>query len=456
MSRPESRPTPLSGYPEWLPAERAVEQQVIDTLRRTFELHGFAGIETRAVETMDHLLRKGEIDKEVYVLRRLHADDSEADSGQQLGLHYDLTVPFARYVLENAGRLEFPFRRHQIQKVWRGERPQEGRYREFCQADIDVVDKDVLPFHYEVEMVEVMAEAFAGLALPPLRMQVNNRKLVQGFYRGIGVDDVAAVLRVVDKIDKIGAAAVATTLVEQAGLTTAQADACLALAQIKGADAGVVDRVRALGVTGDELDTGLHEIALLLDGAQAATREGFSVVADLSVARGLDYYTGTVYETQMAGFEHLGSVCSGGRYDALASDGRTTYPGVGISFGVTRTLAPLLSRGLLTASRSTPTCVLVALADDESRPASRAVAAALRRRGISAEVAPSAQKYGKQIRFAQRRSIPYVWFPAGASADGVAAVRDIRTGEQTPADDAAWLPPSADLRPSVGAGSAPA
>lgn len=443
-----ARPTPLSGYPEWLPAERAVEQSVIDTLRRTFELHGFAGIETRAAEPMDQLLRKGEIDKEVYVLRRLHADESDVDR-QQLGLHFDLTVPFARYVLENAGKLEFPFRRHQIQKVWRGERPQEGRYREFCQADIDVVDKDVLPFHYEVEMVEVMAEAFAGLSLPALRMQVNNRKLVQGFYRGIGVEDVAAVLRTVDKLDKIGAAAVRTTLVDTAGLAEQQADACLALAAIKGTDSSVVDRVRALGVTGDELDEGLHEVALLLDGVAGAVRPGFEVVADLSVARGLDYYTGTVYETQMAGFEHLGSVCSGGRYDALASDGRTTYPGVGISFGLTRALAPLLTRGVLTATRSTPTCVLVALADDDARTSARAVATALRVRGIATEVSPSAAKYGKQIRFAQRRGIPYVWFPAEAAVDGQPAVRDIRTGEQVPADVGTWLPPSADLRPAT-------
>ncbi|WP_426566826.1 histidine--tRNA ligase [Angustibacter sp. McL0619] len=444
-----ARPTPLSGYPEWLPAQRAVEQQVIDVLRRTFELHGFAGIETRAAEPMEQLLRKGEIDKEVYVLRRLHADPDEADDSRSLGLHFDLTVPFARYVLENAGKLEFPFRRYQIQKAWRGERPQEGRYREFCQADIDVVDVGELPFHYEVEVAEVMADAFAGLPLPPLRLQVNNRKVVQGFYEGLGIADVAGVLRTVDKLDKIGPAAVRSALVDEVGVSPSAADACLRLAEISGPDSAVVDRVRALGVTSDGLDEGLHELALLLDGMQAAVRPGFEVVADLKIARGLDYYTGTVYETQMAGYEHIGSICSGGRYDALATDGKTTYPGVGISFGVTRALGPLLTRGLLTASRSTPTCVLVALADDDSRSASRAVAAALRARGVPAEVAPNAQKYGKQIRFAQRRGIPYVWFPAGASADGVAAVRDIRSGEQVPADDASWLPPSEELRPAV-------
>jgi histidyl-tRNA synthetase len=444
-----SRPAPLSGFPEWLPAQRAVEVEVVDTLRRTFELHGFAGIETRSVEPMERLLSKGEIDKEVYVLRRLHADDAEPeDPAKQLGLHFDLTVPFARYVLENAGKVDFPFRRYQIQRVWRGERPQEGRYREFRQADIDVVGVDALPFHYDIEMVEVMAEAFARLPLPALRMQVNNRKLVQGFYRGLGIGDVAPVLRAVDKLDKIGPDQVRDLLTQGAGLTASQAQMCLRLASISGAEASVVDEVRALGVTGDELDEGLHEVAMLLDAVRDVPRDGFDVVADLRIARGLDYYTGTVYETQMSGFEHLGSVCSGGRYDALASDGKTTYPGVGISFGVTRTLAPLLSRGL-TSTRSTPTCVLVVLVDEGSRATSRGYAAALRARGIPAEVAPSAQKYGKQIRYAERRGIPYVWFPAEASTDGVAAVRDIRTGEQVPADASSWSPPANDLRQQI-------
>jgi histidyl-tRNA synthetase len=441
------RPAALSGFPEWLPAQRAVELQVVETLRRTFELHGFAGIETRSVEPMERLLSKGEIDKEVYVLRRLHAEDGEPDdAAKQLGLHFDLTVPFARYVLEHAGKLDFPFRRYQIQKVWRGERPQEGRYREFRQADIDVVGVDTLPFHYDIEMVEVMAEAFAQLSLPPMRMQVNNRKLVQGFYRGLGVEDVAPVLRAVDKLDKIGPAQVRSLLTDVVGLSEQQADACLRLATITGGNASVVDEVRALGVTGDELDEGLHEVAMLLDGVRDVPRDGFDVVADLRIARGLDYYTGTVYETQMLGFEHLGSVCSGGRYDSLATDGRTTYPGVGISFGVTRTLAPLFSRGL-TSSRGTPTCVLVVLVDEGSRAGSRACAAALRARGIAAEVAPAPQKYGKQIRYAERRGIPYVWFPAQASSEGVAVVRDIRTGEQVPADEASWSPPVDDLRP---------
>ena len=431
--------TPLSGFPEWLPGERIVEQHVVETVRSVFELHGFASIETRSVEPLDQLLRKGETDKEIYVLRRLHADADEGDAG--LGLHFDLTVPFARYVLENAGKLDFPFRRYQIQKAWRGERPQEGRYREFLQADIDVVGRDTLPFHYDVEILLVIAEALAALPIPPIRISLNNRKVPEGFYRGLGITDVAGTLRAVDKLAKIGAAGVTKELVDNGLADEEQAKRCLALAEIQTNDAAFVGAVRALGVEHPTLDQGLDELAQVVDAARADF-----VRVDLSVARGLDYYTGTVYETTLIGHEGIGSICSGGRYDALASDGSTTYPGVGISLGITRLLGPLFSRGVLSASRSVPTCVLVALPDEESRGLCTQVATALRRRGISTEVAPEPAKYGKQIRFAERRGIPYVWFP---QADGAHEVKDIRSGDQSAADPETWNPPTDDLHPTV-------
>jgi histidyl-tRNA synthetase len=449
-----SRPTPLSGFPELLPAQRAAEQRILDELRRVFELHGFASVETRAVETVEQLASKGEVEKEVYVLRRLHADpagedDAASTAGSTLALHFDLTVPFARYVLEHAGRLEFPFRRYQIQKAWRGERPQEGRFREFTQADIDVVGRDELPFHHDVEVARVMADALAALTfLPRLRIQVNNRRLLQGFYAGIGVGDPVAAMRVVDKLDRHSAGKVARMLVDEVGLSDRQADQCLELATVRSTDASFVDMVKRLGVEHDLLEQGLAELRTVMEGCADVQSDRLVVEADLSVARGLDYYTGTVFETRMSGFESLGSICSGGRYDALASDGRTTYPGVGISLGVSRLLVPLFQRGRLTASRSVPSAVLVALPDEAARPDCDAVAQALRARGIPTEVAASAQKYGKQIRYAERRGIPFVWFPPGA-ADAQHEVKDIRSGEQVAADPRAWTPPEEDLRPEV-------
>jgi histidyl-tRNA synthetase len=432
---------PISGFPELLPEQRHVELVVLERLRRTFELHGFAPLETPAVETLDTLVQKGEIEKEVYVLRRLHADPDGGDSG--LGLHFDLTVPFARYVLEHAGHLEFPFRRYQIQKVWRGERPQEGRFREFTQADIDVVGRDELPFHHDVEVAQVMAEALGTLDfLPALRLQVNNRKLIQGFYEGLGTPDVPAAMRVMDRADKVAPDELAKMFAAEAGLSAVQIETAQAFADIRSADTSFVDAVRGLGVSHELLDTGLDELAAVITGCLAIT--GVAVEADLRIARGLDYYTGTVFETRMSGYESLGSVCSGGRYDSLASDGKTTYPGVGISLGVTRLLLPLLQRGVITGSRSVPSAVLVALPTEDARAVCNALAHALRARGIAAEVAPSAQKFGKQIRYAERRGIPFVWFPGEPHE-----VKDIRSGEQVPADPASWLPPESDLRPRV-------
>ena len=435
-----TRPAPLSGFPEWLPAQRIVEQRIVDSVRRTFELHGFTPLETRAVEPLDQLLRQGETSKEIYVLRRLQADAADpSDSG--LGLHFDLTVPFARYVLEHAGRLAFPFRRYQIQKAWRGERPQEGRYREFLQADIDVVDRDTLPLHHDVDVVLAAADALSSLPVPPVTVRTNNRKVCEGFYRGVGVKDPPAALRAVDKLDKIGPDRVADLLVETAGATPAQARACLALGEIAAPDLSFVDRVRALGVTDPLLDEGLAELAAVVE--TCGEHVPGTVVADLSIARGLDYYTGTVYELRMPGTAL--SIGGGGRYDNLASAGDVRYPGVGISIGITRLLGLLFGRGVLSASRPVPTCVLVAVADERARPAAVRTATALRRRGIPTEVSPTAARYGKQIRYADRRGIPYVWFP-GEDGD---EVKDIRSGEQVPADPQAWTPPAGDLHPVV-------
>ncbi|RZU48997.1 histidyl-tRNA synthetase [Krasilnikovia cinnamomea] len=439
---------PISGFPEWLPPQRLIEQYVLDKIRATFELYGFAPLETRAVEPLDQLLRKGETSKEVYVLRRLQEDPSAPGGDDALGLHFDLTVPFARFVLENAGKLQFPFRRYQIQKVWRGERPQEGRYREFLQADIDVVDRDTLPFHYDTEMPLVIGDVFAALPIPPARILVNNRKVCEGFYRGLGLADTEQVLRTVDKLDKIGPEKVAALLVETAGASDAQAAACLKLAEISASDASFVDAVRALGVDDPLLDEGLGELVRVVEAA--AEHAPGLVVADLKIARGLDYYTGTVYETQLRGYEQFGSICSGGRYDNLATSGTERFPGVGISIGVSRMLGLLFGRDALAVSRPVPTCVVVALPNEELRPACDRIATALRRRGIATEVAPTAAKFGKQIRFAERRGVPYVWFPG---VEGAAdSVKDIRSGAQVDADPATWEPPAADRHATVSAG----
>ena len=440
--------TSLSGFPEWLPQGRIVEQAILDHIRSVFELHGFTGIETRAVETLEQLQSKGETSKEIYVLDRLQAlkDEGQRSSKErQMGLHFDLTVPFARYVIENANELDFPFKRYQIQKVWRGERPQDGRFREFTQADIDVVGLGELPFHYEVDLPLVMAEALMSLPIPPVHVLVNNRKVVQGVCEGIGVSDVESALRGLDKLDKIGPEGVREELAE-AGLSPEQIDILLRMAKIRTEDASRLQQeVAALGVSSETLDQGLTELCALVDEANAAMPG--VIIADLKIARGLDYYTGSVYESEIVGHEDLGSICSGGRYDSLAKDGKRTYPGVGLSIGVSRLVSRILSQDMVSASRKVPTCVVIAVADESERRHCNALATILRRRGIPTDVAPSAAKFGKQIKFADKRGIPFVWFPGSdGSAD---TVKDIRSGEQVEADIYSWQPPEDDVRPAI-------
>lgn len=440
-----ARVRPLSGYPEWTPAERVVEAQLIESLRETFRLHGFAEIETRAVEPLDRLAGKSDAAKEIYTLGRLGA---EPDAESKVGLHFDLTVPFARYVEEFQHALAFPFKRFQIQKVWRGERPQEGRYREFYQADIDVVGRDTLPAHLEVEVAVVMARALAALPVPAATMRVNNRRLVEGFYRGVGIDDVAGALRSVDKLDKIGPDGVRVELTGK-GVSASAADAVLELARISAPDAGFVEAVEDLWATTPtvddvaepqaELREGLAQLVALVEGVNAAVPG--TAVADLRIARGLDYYTGSVYETFLAGHEDLGSICSGGRYDSLVAGGG--FPGVGMSIGVSRLVSRVIGANLARASRAVPSAVLVAVTDESTRPASNAIADALRARGIATEVAPAAAKFGKQIQYADRRGIPFVWFADSGE------VKDIRSGDQVAADPASWDPPAEDARPRI-------
>ena len=311
-------------------------------------------------------------------------------------------------------------------------------------AGVDVEQSDD-PSVVEVDLPLVMAEALNNLPIPPVRVLVNNRKVVQGVCESLGVTDVEAALRGLDKIDKIGPEGVAKELAES-GIDAEQASVLLEMAQIRTADSGEVrERLASLGVGGELLEQGLSELTALLDTANK--RMPGAVVADLKIARGLDYYTGSVYESEIEGHEDLGSICSGGRYDSLAKDGKRTYPGVGLSIGVSRLVSRMISAPLARASRKVPTAVVVAVTNEERRERSEEIAAALRARGISTDVAPSAAKFGKQIKFADKRGIPFVWFPGEDGASDT--VKDIRTGEQVDADAATWMLPDADAAPSV-------
>ncbi|MFI6574272.1 histidine--tRNA ligase [Nocardiopsis sp. NPDC050513] len=433
------RPTPISGFPEWTPEVRAVEQRWLDHIRAGFESYGFASVETPSVENLDVLLAKGETSQEVYTLQRLQADARD-DSDARLGLHFDLTVPTARYVAQHFNELTFPFKRYQMQRVWRGERPQEGRYREFTQCDIDVINVDSVPLHFDAELPRIAYEVLSGLDLPAWTLNVNNRKVLQGFYEGLGVKDPVVVIRAVDKLHKIGDDGVRGILLAE-GLNDEQAEACLALARVRGSGADVAGKVEALGVASELLSEGLRELTFVLD-ELSDLPEG-SVVADLSIARGLDYYTGTVYEASFDDDPGYGSICAGGRYEDLAGQFiRRRLPGVGISIGLTRIFAKLVAEGRIRGGRVCPTDVMVVVPSAEQRAEALRTGALLRGRGFNTEVFHSTAKVGKQIQYASKKGVPFVWFPP-FGADGVHEVKDMANGEQGPADPATWRPADA-------------
>lgn len=407
----------------------------VDSIRAVFERYGFASLETPAVETLEALQAKGETSQEVYSLRRL-VEDPKDHTSSRLGLHFDLTVPFARYAAQHFNDLDFPFKRYQIQSVWRGERPQEGRYRQFTQCDIDVINVDNLPLHFDAEVPRIIHEVLTRLDLPDWTINVNNRKVLQGYYEGLGIDDPIGVIRVVDKIDKIGLDGVAQRLSEQLRLSDRQTGACLELAGIRGSDVAVVESVRSLGVRSELLDEGLDELGFVLESLSDVPPG--TLIADLSIARGLDYYTGSVYEGKFVDWPHYGSICSGGRYENLAgSFTRQNLPGVGMSIGLTRIFAKMLAEGRIELGPKCPTDVLVVLPSAERRAEVAALAAQLRQRGFNVEAYHEPSRIGKQLRYASRKRIPYVWLPPmeGRTAHEVKAMA---TGEQKAAQPETW------------------
>jgi histidyl-tRNA synthetase len=428
--------TRISGFAEWLPEQRSVELHWMDEMRRVFESYGFCSIETPAVEELDALLAKGETDKEIYVIRRLQEDDGKG-SDARLGLHYDLTVPLARYVAEHYNDLVFPFKRYQMQRVWRGERPQEGRYREFYQCDIDVINNSTLPLYFDAEMPAIIYELFKRLDIGDFRLHINNRKILEGYLQGLAIKETVPVIRVLDKLDKIGRSGVLAQLQSELGLTGELAERCLALASIQTPDTSFVERVQDLGVRSDLLNEGIDELAFVLS-ALSALPEGVAL-ADLAIARGFDYYTGTVYEGKLADFPALGAVCSGGRYDNLAGSFiNRKLPGVGISIGLTRLFAKLLHEQRLKVGPKCPTQVLLVLFDEARRGETLRTAQTLRERGLNVEVYATPIKQGQQLRYAARKGIPYAWFlPYEGKGH---EVKNMLSGEQVPADPDTWRP----------------
>ena len=432
---------------ELLPPDQIAFQRMLDTIRRNFERFGFLPVETPVMELSEVLLTKsgGETERQVYFVQSTGALENAAqgkvDGTPELALRFDLTVPLARYVAEHEHDLAFPFRRYQMQRVYRGERAQRGRFREFYQCDIDVIGKDALSVRHDAELPAVIHAVFSELAIGPFTIQLNNRKLMRGFFQAQGITDgelQALVLREVDKLGKRGEDHVRATLTgEGFGLSASAVATILDFVKVRStshADAmAQLDMLGdgRLGDGNDALRDGVAELREVLALVRAMGVPESDYALNFSIARGLDYYTGTVYETTLDDYPQIGSICSGGRYDDLASHyTKSILPGVGISIGLTRLFWQLREAGLVDTAASTVQ-VLVTQMDAASLPHCLAIATELRHAGLNTEVVMEPSKLGKQFKYADRAGIRFVVvLGEDEISRGTVTVKDLRRADQ--------------------------
>ena len=420
------KPRTLSGFMELLPDKQIRFEKMVEILRSTYASYGFAPLDTPAIEDAQILLAKGggETEKQIY---RFQKGDSD------LALRFDLTVPLAKYVALHCNDLAFPFRRFQISKVYRGERAQRGRFREFYQADIDIIGDGKLDLLNEAEIPAIIYKTFSTLGLRRFQIRVNNRKILNGFYAMQGLSEQAGdIMRTVDKLDKIGPDKVKTILLEDCGLTEEQAGEILRFIAIRGTNAEVISALEGYTGRSETFDQGLAELKAVTANLSAFGVPEANFAVDLTIARGLDYYTGTVYETTLLDHPEIGSVCSGGRYDNLAGYYiEKQLPGVGISIGLTRLFYVLDEQGLLNPELpSAPADALVLPMTQDAAPAI-ALAEAVRSQGLKVQLYCEQKKFKQKMAYADKLGVPFaILLGEDEIAEGKCSVKDMRSGEQ--------------------------
>ena len=438
-------PRTLSGFMELLPADQIKMEKMMETLRKSYSVYGFAPLDTPVIESAEVLLAKGggETEKQIY---RFNKGDSD------LALRFDLTVPLAKFVAANYGSLTFPFRRYQIGKVYRGERAQRGRFREFYQADIDIIGDGKLDIINEAEIPAIIYRTFTALGLKEFKIKVNNRKLLNGFYSLAGMSEKAGdIMRTVDKLDKIGANKVRQLLMDELHMFSHKADDVMDFMAISGTNAEVIAGLERYKGMDPLFDEGLEELKTVTRYLTdfGVPEENFAI--DLSIARGLDYYTGTVYETEMTAHPEIGSVCSGGRYDDLAgyyTDKK--LPGVGISIGLTRLFYVLNEQGMLSDETVSAPADALVIPMAEDLGYAIAAATALRDAGIRTQLYCEQKKFKAKMSYADKLGIPYViLIGEDEIAENVVAVKNMQSGNQEKlsfADAAALIKEDMDER----------
>ena len=420
-------PRTLSGFMELLPAQQQQLERMMDILRTTYSRYGFTPLDTPVIEASEVLLAKGggETEKQIYRFQKGDAD---------LALRFDLTVPLAKYVALHYNDLSFPFRRYQIGKVYRGERAQRGRFREFYQADIDIIGDGKLDITNEAEIPSIIYQTFTALGLTRFQIRVNNRKILNGFYAMLGLTDQSGdIMRTVDKLDKIGPHKVRACLMDDVGLTADQAEEIMRFISITGSNDQVLSALEGYRGRHELFDQGLDELTTVTRYLAAFGVPEVNFAVDLTIARGLDYYTGTVYETTLLDYPEIGSVCSGGRYDNLAEYYTDRQlPGVGISIGLTRLFYVLGEQGLLNPSLPTaPADVLILPMTQDLTPAIQ-LATRLRGAGVRTQLYTEQKKFKAKMNYADKLGVPYVVFLGDDEiAAGLVACKDMTSGEQT-------------------------
>ena len=420
-------PRTLSGFMELLPAQQQQLERMMDILRTTYSRYGFTPLDTPVIEASEVLLAKGggETEKQIYRFQKGDAD---------LALRFDLTVPLAKYVALHGNDLAFPFRRYQIGKVYRGERAQRGRFREFYQADIDIIGDGKLDITNEAEIPSIIYQTFTALGLTRFQIRVNNRKILNGFYAMLGLTDRSGdIMRTVDKLDKIGPHKVRACLMDDVGLTAEQAEEIMRFISITGSNDQVLSALEDYRGRHELFDQGLDELTTVTRYLAAFGVPEVNFAVDLTIARGLDYYTGTVYETTLLDYPEIGSVCSGGRYDNLAEYYTDRQlPGVGISIGLTRLFYVLGEQGLLNHSLPTaPADVLILPMTQDLTPAIQ-LATRLRGAGVRTQLYTEQKKFKAKMNYADKLGVPYVVFLGDDEiAAGLVACKDMTSGEQT-------------------------
>ena len=432
------KPRTLSGFMELLPDKQLRFDRMADVIRQAYASYGFTPLDTPAIEDAQILLAKGggDTEKQIY---RFQKGDSD------LALRFDLTVPLAKYVALHHSDLAFPFRRFQISKVYRGERAQRGRFREFYQADIDVIGDGKLDILNEAEIPAVIYKVFSGFGLRRFQIHVNNRKILNGFYAMLDLTEKSGdIMRTVDKLDKIGPEKVRALLLEDCGLTEKQAEEILAFISIQGSNAEVIAALEGYAGRNETFDTGLSELKVVTTNLSAFGMPEENFTVDLTIARGLDYYTGTVYETLLLDHPELGSVCSGGRYDNLAGyyiD--KPLPGVGISIGLTRLFYVLDEQGLLNPAIPAAPADALVLPMTQDLGAAVALAEKLRSAGLRVQLYSEQKKFKQKMAYANKLGVPFaVLLGEDEIAQGKCSVKDMASGEQrllTPGEAAQWI-----------------